>query len=134
MLYAMLAYHDEGHVKSWSDEEDAALMGQLNALHERLGREGRLGPAARLGATSKAVTVRGRGMVSDGPFAETKEQLLGLYILDCETLEEAVAAAEDFKAANPSAIYELRPIVLFRPGKPIPLSDFGLEHVRPERA
>ncbi|HEY0436273.1 MAG TPA: YciI family protein [Phenylobacterium sp.] len=133
MLYAMLAYHDEGFVKSWSDEEDAALMAQLNGVHERLGKLGVLGPAARLGATAKAITVRGRGLVSDGPFAETKEQLLGLYILDCETLEEAVAAAEDFKDANPSAIYELRPIVLYRPGKPVPLSDFGLDSVRPER-
>ena len=43
-------------------------------------------------------------------------------------------AAEDFKAANPSAIYEIRPIALFRPGKAIPLSDFGLDDVRPERA
>lgn len=134
MLYAMLAYHDEGHVQSWSDEEDAALMTQLDDVHERLGRDGVLGPAARLGATAKAVTVRGRGLVTDGPFTETKEQLLGFYILDCASPEEAVRAAEDFKAANPSAIYEVRPIVLFRPGKAIPLSDFGLEDVRPERA
>ena len=132
MLYAMLAYHDEDHVQSWSEAEDAALMAELQAAHERLGQAGVLGPAARLGATAKAVTVRGRSVVTDGPFAETKEQLLGFYILDCSNLEEAVQAAKDFKAANPSAIYELRPIVLFRPGKPIPLSDFGLDDVRPK--
>jgi len=134
MLYVMLAYHDEGYVQSWSDEEDAALMARLDGVHARMAREARLGPAARLGATGKAVTVRGKGLVTDGPFTETKESLLGFYILDCETLEEAVEAAKAFKAANPSAIYELRPIVLYRPGKPIPLSDFGLDDVRPAQA
>lgn len=130
MLYALLAYHDESHVQSWSEAEDAALMDQLNGVHERLGAAGTLGPAARLGATAKASVVRGKGVVTDGPFAETKEALLGFYILDCETQDEAVRAAEDFKAANPGAIYEVRPIVLFRPGKAIPLSDFGLGDVR----
>ncbi len=132
MLYAMLAYHDESDVQSWSEAEDDALMDQLNAVHDRLGRAEALGPAARLGATAKAVVVRGRGLVSDGPFAETKEALLGFYILDCADMAEAVRAAEDFKAANPGAIYELRPIVLYRPGKAIPLTDFGLADVRPE--
>src|SRR3569832_835635 len=121
MLSAMLAYHDEGHVKSWSDEEDAALMAELGKVHDRLAREQRLGPAARLGATAKAVTVARKGVVTDGPFAETKEQLLGFYILDFESMDAAVEAAKAFQAANPSAIYELRPIVLYRPGKDIPL-------------
>ena len=133
MLYAMLAYHDEGYVKSWSDVEDAALMAELGAVHERLGQGQSLGPAARLGATARAVTVRGKGVVTDGPFAETKEQLLGFYILDFASLEEAIEAAQAFKAANPSAVYEIRPIVLYRPGKAIPLTDFGLDDVRPER-
>src|SRR5436190_13789384 len=62
MLYAMLAYHDEGYVKSWSDEEDAALMAELGGVHDRMGREERLGPAARLGATARAVTVRDKGV------------------------------------------------------------------------
>ncbi|MFL5298364.1 MAG: YciI family protein [Phenylobacterium sp.] len=134
MLYAMLAYHNEGHVKSWSDEEDAALMAELGDVHARLGRAKRLGPAARLGATAKAVTVGAKGVVTDGPFAETKEQLLGFYILDFESLDTAIEAAKAFQAANPSATYELRPIVFYRPGKDIPLSDFGLDDVRPERA
>jgi len=54
MLYIMLAYHDEGHVQSWSEAEDAALMDRLNALHRRLGATGTLGPAARLGASPAA--------------------------------------------------------------------------------
>ncbi|WP_372786585.1 YciI family protein [Phenylobacterium sp.] len=131
MLYALLAYHEEDFVRSWSDEEDGALMAKLDGLHERMLEDGRIGPAARLGATALALTVRGKAVVTDGPFAETKEQLLGFYILDCETIEQAVETAQELKAANPSAIYEVRPLVLFRPGKAIPLTDQGLDVVRP---
>ena len=133
MLYAMLAYHDEGHVQSWSEGEDNVLMDQLNVVHSRQDEAGQLGPAARLGATAKAVTVRARGLVVDGPFAETKEALLGLYVLDVADLDEAIEQARAIQAVNPSAIYELRPIVFYRPGKAIPLSDFGIADVRPER-
>src|SRR3569623_494413 len=96
MLNVKLAYHDEGYVQSWSDEEDAALMDELNAVHVRMTEALRRGPAARLGATGKAVTVRGKGLVTDGPFTETKESLLGFYVLDCEPLEAAVEAAQAF--------------------------------------
>ena len=52
MLYAILAYHVEEEVASFTPQEDAALMNDLNKVHERLHREKRMGPAARLGATS----------------------------------------------------------------------------------
>ena len=132
MLYAMLAYHDEADVQSWTDAEDTALMSGLLDLHARLDREGTLGPAARLGATARARTVRGRGLVTDGPFAETKEALLGFYVLDCKTLEEAVRTAQTFKVANPGTTYEIREIALFVPGKAVPMTDAGLEAVRPK--
>ena len=69
-------------------------------FHERPEHaDGRLGPAARLGATTRALNVRGpgRGIVTDGPFAETKEHLLGLYVVDCETREAAVEVARDLQ-------------------------------------
>ncbi len=118
MLYAILAYHEAGVVESWTREEDAALMAELLQVNDRLVREKCLGPAARLGPTRRAVTLRGNGagMVMDGPFAETKEQLLGYYFVDCPTLDAAVAAARDLRRANPTAVYEIRPISLFRPG------------------
>ncbi len=121
MFYAVLAYHVEDTVQSWSPDEDAALMKDLLDVNDRLTREGKLGPAARLGATADAVTLRGPGdgMVIDGPFAETKEQLLGLYVLDCANRDEAIAAARDLKRVNPSAVYEIRPIMLYRPGAPL---------------
>lgn len=121
MLYAILAYHEEGLIQALSEDEDVALMEGLQAVHGRLAP--RLGPAARLGATELAATVRGHGLVIDGPFAETKEQLLGFYVLDCATEAEAVQAARDLQAANPTAVYEVRPIRLYLPGVPFPLTD-----------
>ena len=121
MFYAVLAYHVEDTVQSWTPNEDAALMKDLLDVNDRLTREGKLGPAARLDATAKAVTLRGPGdgMVIDGPFAETKEQLLGLYVLDCANQDEAIAAARDLKRVNPTAVYEIRPIMLYLPGAPL---------------
>jgi hypothetical protein len=125
MLYAILAYHVEEHVTSWTPQEDAALMLDLNRVHDRLVQEGRLGPAARLGATNGACVLRGpgKGVVIDGPFTETKEQLLGFYVIDCADRDAAVAAARDLRQANPSAMYEIRPVSLYRPGVPFPETD-----------
>jgi hypothetical protein len=127
MLYAILAYHEEGVVESWTKEEDAALMADLLKVNDRLVQEKHLGSAARLGPTRRAVTLRGKGagMVTDGPFAETKEQLLGFYVVDFPTIEAAVAAARDLRRANPTAVYEIRPISLFLPGAPLQAADQG---------
>lgn len=121
MLYAILAYHAEGVVESWTKEEDAALMKDLLEVNDRLVREKHLGPAARLGPTESAVTIRGKGLglVTDAPFAETKEQLLGFYVVDYPTMDAAVAAARELRSANPTAVYEIRPISLYIPGTPI---------------
>ena len=129
MLYAILAYHVEEHVTSWTAEEDTALMLDLNKVHDRLNHEGRLGPAARLGATNGACVLRGpgKGIVIDGPFTETKEQLLGFYVIDCADREAAIAAARDLRQANPSAMYEIRPVSLYRPGAVFPLTEASPE-------
>ncbi len=118
MYYAILAYHEEGVVQSWSKEEDAKLMDELLKVNDRLVQQKSLGPAARLGPTKSAVTLRGEGagVVTDGPFAETKEQLLGLYVVDFPTLDAAIAAAQDLRRANPTAVYEIRPVQLYLPG------------------
>lgn len=123
MLYAMLAYHVEGAITAMTPEEDVALMEGMHKVHGRLTEEGKLGPAARLGATGRARTVRAGGAVIDGPFAETKEALLGFYVLDCASMEEAVQAAKDLQKANPSAVYELRPIPLYLPGVAFPVTE-----------
>jgi hypothetical protein len=125
MLYAILAYHVEEEVASWTPPEDAALMSDLEKVHQRLNREKRIGPAARLGATNGACVLRGpgKGVVADGPFTESKEQLLGFYVIDCADRDAAIAAARDLRGVNPSAMYEIRPVKFYRPGVPFPLTE-----------
>jgi len=121
MFFAILAYHVEGAITQLTPEEDAALMEHLIKINARLEREDKLGPAARLDFTQSAVTVRGdsKPAILDGPFAETKEQLLGLYVVNCESQDEAVAIAQEFKTVNRTAVYEIRPIVYYAPGVPL---------------
>ena len=125
MLYAILAYHVETNVLSWTPEQDAAVMSRLLRVHDRINQQGSLGPAARLRATARARTLRGpgAGMVLDGPFAETKEQLLGFYVVDCATDDAAVDVARELRRANPSAVYEIRPISRYLPGVPFPVTE-----------
>jgi hypothetical protein len=125
MLYAILAYHVEADVISCTPEEDAALMANLLRVHDRLNERKLLGPTARLGTTGKARTLRGpgTGAVLDGPFAETKEQLLGLYVVDCANEDAAIAVARDLRRVNPTAVYEIRPIALYIPGEPFPTTE-----------
>jgi hypothetical protein len=125
MLYAVLAYHVEEDVTSFTPQQDAALMGELTKVHDRLTQEGRMGPAARLGATKGACVLRGpgKGVVTDGPFTETKEQLLGFYVIDCADRDAAITAARDLRQVNPTAMYEIRPLLLYRPGRAFPLTE-----------
>jgi hypothetical protein len=125
MLYAILAYHVEGHVTSWTPEQDASLMHDLTALHDRLLQQKVVGPAVRLGDTKDACVLRGpgKGTVTDGPFTESKEQLLGFYVVDCADQDAAIAVARELRSVNPSAMYEIRPVKLFRPGTAFPLTE-----------
>ncbi|MDJ1157756.1 YciI family protein [Chelatococcus sp. SYSU_G07232] len=119
MRYAILCYHDENVVGSWTKEEDEAVMARLAVVQERLAMNGKLGPVARLMPTTAATTLRkdrDPPLVLDGPFAETKEQLLGFYVVDCSGPEEALDIARDLARANPGGAYEIRPVSLFQPG------------------
>jgi hypothetical protein len=119
MLYAIFCYDSEAVTTSWSREKDADVMQQLGAVQDKLAKQGRLGPVARLMPTTTATTIR-KGkepLVIDGPFAETKEQLLGFYIVDCPSLDDALEVAKDLgKASGSEGAYEVRPMMLFRPG------------------
>lgn len=118
MLYALLCYNSEEMVFAWSKEEDDAVMARLGVVHERLAAQHKLGPSLRLMPTTAATTLRKSDppMVIDGPYAETKEQLLGFYIIDCENLDEALGVAKELGVANPGGAYEIRPLRLFVPG------------------
>lgn len=122
MLYAILCYNDEAVVGSWSKEHDARVMADLAAVQAPLVENGTLGPVARLMSTTAATTLRrsaaGQPVVLDGPFAETKEQFLGFYVIDVESLEEALQVARDLARANPGGgSYEIRPVASFFPGR-----------------
>jgi hypothetical protein len=123
MQYAILCYHDENVVCAWSKEQDDAVMAKLSVVHEKVARQGKLGPVVRLLPTTAATTLRKDReppIVIDGPFAETKEQLLGFYIVDAENLEEVLTIARDLADANPGGAYEIRPVGLFKDGPQAP--------------
>jgi hypothetical protein len=119
MLYAILCYNSEDIVGSWSKEEEAVVMARLGAVTAKLSEAGRLGPVARLLPTTAATTLRktkGEPLVLDGPFAETKEQLLGFYVVDCTGLDQALETAKDLLEANAGVGgYEIRPLLVFKP-------------------
>jgi hypothetical protein len=117
MLYAILCYHDEAALSSKTRQQDDALMSDLHVVQGKLMAEGKLGPHARLVPTKASTTLRytDSSLVVDGPFAETKEQLLGFYVVDCATHEEAVEIAHRLAGPRiahgfgPGAL-EIRPI------------------------
>jgi hypothetical protein len=110
MLYALLCYNDEKVVWSWDRAQEDKVMAQLGEVRERLQKAGKLGPSLRLMPTTAATTLRKSDppLIIDGPFAETKEQLLGLYILDVGGLDEALEV--------PGGSYEVRPLALYDAG------------------
>ncbi len=116
MLYAVLCYNSEEAVFSWTAEQDAKVMADLMGVQERWAHK--LGPTARLMPTTAATTLR-KGdtpLVIDGPFAETKEQLLGFYTINCEDLEEVLTFCKELGAVNPGGAYEVRPLHYFHNG------------------
>lgn len=121
MLYAILCYAEEKAVAAWTKEEDDACIARLMEVQEGVAAQGRLGPVVRLNPTQAARTLRKNAaspLVVDGPFAETKEQLLGFYVVDCEGIDEALDIARDLAKVNPApGSYEVRPVNLYNPSR-----------------
>ena len=119
MLYAVLCYASEDALSSWTKEQDDQVMRNLAVVQEKYAKAGKLGPVARLLPATSATTLRkvkGEALVLDGPFAETKEQLLGFYTVDCADLDEAISFANELSEANPGGgCYEIRPIGVLNP-------------------
>jgi hypothetical protein len=116
MLYAVLIYGSEDRVGEWTAAEEKAVMGRHAELRAELAAERRLGPVLRL-TPRGAKTVRrykDRRYITDGPYAETKEQLMGIYVVDCVTFDDAVAVAErlDFE----TGAFEIQPVPWLDPG------------------
>jgi hypothetical protein len=122
MKYAIFCYSQEGVVDALTPAQDDAMMRTILRTGDELRAEGKLDGSVRLMNTSTAVTVRHGGaqpLVLDGPFAETKEQLLGFYLIDCDSLETAVDAARRLAKGRPPGSLEIRPVRTFvEPGSP----------------
>jgi hypothetical protein len=116
MLYALLCCHDEAIVNSWTQQEDAAVLAKRAVVTDKLAARGKLGPAVRLMPTTAATTVRmgKEPLVLDGPFAETKEAQLGFYLVDCDSLEEAIGIAKEI-GRDEKVVFEIRPVKLYLP-------------------
>jgi hypothetical protein len=112
MRYLLMICTDENAIVALSPEEGSAMLADYAAFGEEMGRRGVLKSGERLRPTTDATTVRVRAgelLVADGPFAETKEQVGGYYLVDCRDLDEAIEVASRIPAASHGTI-EVRPI------------------------
>lgn len=121
MLYAILCYNDEAAVEAWPKAKDDAVIAKRRTVTDKLAADGRLGPVVRLMPTTAATTVRygAEPLVLDGPFAETKEQLLGFYVIDVASLDEAIETARQMAGRDGdggSGAFEIRPLRVYLPG------------------
>jgi hypothetical protein len=113
MHYLLLIYNDEQAWASLADEERNPIVREYFALTDELRADGAYVAAAPLQPTSTASTIRvrdGERIVTDGPYAETKEQLGGFYLVEADSAEEALSWAEKIPAARYGAI-EVRPLL-----------------------
>jgi hypothetical protein len=116
MFYCILCYNLESEIQAWGREREAAELARREAVTRRLAMQGRLGPVGRLMPSTTAMTVRAspEPLTLDGPFAETKEQLLGFYVVDCPSLEAALEVARSL--VGETGAMEVRPLTAFHAG------------------
>ena len=113
MQYAMLIYEDESVAPDRESLEMAQLMEEYNRFTKEISDEGVNKGGEALHGVETATTVRirdGQVAVTDGPFAETKEQLGGFYLIEAEDLDAAIAIAARIPAARTGSV-EVRPVV-----------------------
>jgi hypothetical protein len=112
MRYMLMICADENAIGALSPEEGSAMLAEYATFGEEMGRRGVLLTGERLRPTTDATTVRvrdGEVLAADGPFAETKEQVGGYYLVDCKDLDEAIEVASKIPGARHGTI-EVRPI------------------------
>ena len=112
MEYMILIYADEARYETMEEGQMASLMADFASYTQALEAAGVLRGGAELAPVRSATSVRlqnGKPVITDGPFAETKEQLGGYYLLDCANLDEALAWGGRCPAASLGTI-EVRPV------------------------
>jgi hypothetical protein len=118
MKYMLLTYIDENAWHAMSPEEQRAEMARCEPHVKRLIKNGKMVDGAPLHPTSTATTIRVQAkkrMVTDGPFAETREQLGGYTLIDAADLDEAIEIAAGFLGDGSFATIEVRPVVEYQP-------------------
>jgi len=112
MQYLMMIYSNEGEFDKIPEQQKAGIYQEFNKLREELGAKFVGGNQLQPTATATVVRVRdGKRHVTDGPFAETKEQLGGYILIDAADLDEAIAIAARIPVARFASI-EVRPLVV----------------------
>ena len=112
MKYALLMYQDEATLQKMPKEEMAKLSAEYQAFGGDIQKSGKLILGQGLAPTHSATTVRvrdGKTLTTDGPFAETKEQLGGVYIVEAKDLDDAIRVAASIPSARIGSI-EVRPV------------------------
>ena len=115
MQFMLLIYDDEQVWQGMSEEERNGVMGEYFAYTEELRQAGAYVAGDALQPVETATTVRlrdGEQLLTDGPFAETKEQLGGYYLVDVDSLDDAIRWAAKIPSARYGSI-EVRPVVVF---------------------
>ena len=119
MRYLLLIYGNEADAAGRPESEQHSEYAAYHAFTEEIKAANVYKSGEALHPTSTATTVRvrdGKLLTTDGPFAETKEQLLGFYLVDCDGLDGALDVARDLAKANPGAgSYEIRPVGIYHP-------------------
>ena len=113
MQYLLLINRDEDYLPSLSEQERDAILEEFMALTAELQASGAYVGANQLGPATTAATVQvrdGEQVITDGPFAETKEQLGGYYLIDVASLDEALEWAAKIPSARHGSI-EVRPLM-----------------------
>ena len=115
MKYLCLIYDDEKVWETMPKEQSEAMMGEYFAFTEDIKKSGHYRAGDALQPISTATTVRvrnGKISTTDGPFAETKEQLGGYYLIDAKDLNDAIQVAARIPSARVGSI-EIRPVIEF---------------------
>ena len=113
MQYLLLIYGDEDGWESLSDDEQEAAIGEYRSLRRDLAAQDKYGGSNELHGVESATTIQVRNgdtLVTDGPFAETREQLGGYYLVNAKNLDEATAIAARIPSAKLGSI-EVRPVM-----------------------
>ena len=122
MLYSILIFGSEERAAEWPPEVMEELMIRYGDVRRDMEADGRMGPVLRLkaGTTRTVRRYKERDYITDGPFTESKETLMGIYVIECPSFEEAVACTE--RMTFETCRFEISELSWLTPGALPPLT------------